>query len=340
MVSSVRQAVQQQVAAASKTDIAKTGFVQAVQNQGVLVAGKVTKAKVAEYKFPYQPNELIGVFGDRKQYRVTMPSFESFSTHYSKDGFNPMSNMDPANRLDPKDPVKQRQLTWMHINVNGETVYTKIGSQPTKQQVIETLTRAFRDKDSFEFYGHDSEKDKKNIKNLELPVGQKADGSGQHIKGDKANYDANYHQFVYRGFIRKLGKDVAARGGVSFNSINISNLRNDQLSYTPDNYIDNLNYLVNDLINRNVLTKGGKLSIKMASGSKEPTFKIDTYPNNLTEIGYLAQASQASNIEIKLKFYDEHRDDLREYVFKPNETAWLNGKQIVTSPFTRDQKRK
>jgi hypothetical protein len=334
MVGSIGQAVQQQFAVASKAD-----FGRAIQNKGVLVAKNMTKAKAVEYKFPYQPDELIGVFGDRKQYRVTMPNSKEYSLFYDEDSVSPTSNADPADRVDPKDPVKQRQLTLMHINVNGETVYTSIGSQPTKQQVIETLTRVFKEKGSFEFYGREGAKDKNDIRNLALPVGQKADGAGQHIKGDKANYDAKYHKFSSRDFSRKLGKDVAARGGLPFSSINIINLKNNQSSYTPNYQSESLYFLVSDLRERSVLTKGGKLSIEMASGSKEPVFKSDIYPHN-NQIEYLADASQRNNVEIRLVFDIKHRENSREYVFKPNGTAWLDGKQIVTSILMKDKKRK
>jgi hypothetical protein len=342
MVGLVGQAGQQQFAAASKTDIAQAGFGQAVQNQPVLVAGKVTKAKVAEYKFPYQPNELIGVFGDRNQYRVTIPDAESFSINYDRGGFNPMSNMKPADRLDPKDPVRQKQLVPMRILVNGEMVDTDIWSQPTKTQVIETLTRAFKDKDGFKFYGPERDNYKNDMRNLALPAGQKADGTGKHIKGDKVSYDAKDYQFIYRGFIRKLGQDVAARGGVPFASININNLENNQLSYTPTNNLESLNFLVDDLKEKNILTKGGKLTVKMSPSSKELSYSanVDNVSRNENQIDYLAYASRKNNVEIKILFNDTNEYERKEYVFKPNGTAWLDGKQIVTSILMRDQKRR
>jgi hypothetical protein len=342
MVGSVTQSGQQQFAAASKIDIAQAGFGQAVQNRAVLVAGKVTKAKVAEYKFPYQPNELIGVFGDRKQYRVTMPDAKSFSINYDRDGFNPMSNMKPADRLDPKDPVRQKQLVPMRILVNGEMVDTNIWSQPTKTQVIETLTRAFKDKDGFKFYGPERDDYKNDMRNIALPAGQKADGTGKHIKGDKVSYDAKDYQFIYRGFIRKLGQDVAARGGIPFSSIDINNLGSNQLSYTPSNNLESLNFLVDDLTQRNILTKGGKLTVKTSPSSNELSYSanVDDTHRDENQIGYLAHASRKNNVEINLIHNSESYYVRKEYTFKPNGTAWLNGAQIVTSTLMRDQNKK
>jgi hypothetical protein len=116
MVYAVNGTSQQQIATGYNVQTAKAGFGQAVQNRPVLVAGKVTKAKELGYKFPYQPNELIGVFGDRGQYRVTA-TYDRRELEHSPH---------PENRLNPKDakPTIKFGVYVNGVRVNDVKAYT------------------------------------------------------------------------------------------------------------------------------------------------------------------------------------------------------------------------
>jgi hypothetical protein len=365
MVGLVTQSGQKQFAPASQTDIAKVGFGQAVQNQPVLVAGKVTKAKEVEYKFPYQTNELIGVFGDRGQYRVTA----------ADDRWELEKSPHPENRLDPKDakPTIKFGVYVNGVRVNDVKTYT----QPNKQQVILAVKQAVA-KNELTWVGKHFD-----LKQIALPVGTRGDGQGKHILSHKITFNMQEKSFFGIGndkgkgtisngiynlgtlrsatndferdgnVIKTLNQAVAARGGVPFRDIRITNVSKEQIGYSRLTSEDNGQYpnassmsyilagltgrydLSSDIEKTSILKEGGSLTISMKKGSRDLTYaKFDQGYGDLNEINGLLISARKSKTTLNVNIGDKH------YTFKPNGTAWLNGVQIVTSTLMRDQNKK
>jgi hypothetical protein len=320
MVGLVGQAGQQQFATASKTDIAQAGFGQAVQNQPVLVAGKATKAKVAEYQFPYKVGEKIGDFNDKNGVAARYGIFFN--------EVNPYLDEIQQNRqqLNLKD-AKQLSI-GIAIIVNGYPTRIRCEANPNKQKINDAINNAIKND---YFKGHDGQ-------SFALPYGYRSDGKGRHIEqnvlemniGDfstpswwrrpvsplikKGSYDIG-KIYPEHDVYNKLRTEVAARGGEAFQKINIKDLKylNIEGNVNPSFAV---NHLCNVIIHGKIIKHGGVINISVSKLEKDKLL-IDY------DFRSIAKTARKSEITININEGD------RKYSFKPDGSAWLNGKEIA-----------
>jgi hypothetical protein len=221
------------------------------------------------------------------------------------------------------------------------------------------------------------------LKQIALPVGMRGDGQGKHILSHKITFNMQEKNFFGIGkdkgkgtisngiynlgtlhsakndferdgnVMKTLNQAVAARGGVPFRDIRITNVSKEQIGYSNLKSEDNGQYpnafsmgsflakltgrynLFDDVNQTSILKEGGSLTISMEKGSRDLTYaKFDEGYGDLNEINGLLISARKSKTTLNVNIGDKH------YTFKPNGTAWLNGAQIVTSTLMRDQKRK
>jgi hypothetical protein len=211
----------------------------------------------------------------------------------------------------------------------------------------------------------------------------RGDGKGKHILSHKITFNMLERSFFGRGedkgketisngiynlgtlrsdtndfksdgnVIKTLNQAVAARGGVPFRDIRITNVSKEQIGYSNLKSEDNVRYpnessmgdflagltgrydLSEDIKKTSILKEGGSLTISMEKGSRDLTYaKFNEGNGDLNEINGLLISARKSKATLNVNIGDKH------YTFKPNGTAWLNGVQIVTSMLMKDQKRK
>jgi hypothetical protein len=327
MVGSVTQSGQQQFAAVLNKDVAKAGFGQAVQNQPVLVAGKVTKAKAAEYQFPYKVGEKIGDFADAK-YGVFFDDISSYNGTLRLD--------ERFSQQDVKPSIKISVI----INQHREDI--DCVAHPTKKDISNAIIKAIQNNQF------------KNSISLALPDGYRSDGKGKHIKQNVLemnignNNTPSWQRFPIKGSVNKgaynigkiftdydiyhkLSNEVAARDGNPFKTINIKDVKYSDLEkYSANSYA--ILDVCSRLVNFGIVQKGGIINIFTSTDEKNKVIVGDSGFQSISDLAKLNKV--AINLTEDNRPYSDY-----QYSFKTDGTVWRNGKPIVKSFYLRDKDR-
>jgi hypothetical protein len=301
-----------------------------IQNPKILLAGNAKKASA--YIVPFQPNEKIGDFGNKK-YRVT----SCYNDHF--DGVNLDNLKNYGDRSGPKI------LTSIYINVNSVQQTLTFKGQPTKKDIIKAIETAV---------ANNSFKDT-NGQSLALPEGATTDGKGKSLKQNQvviSAADSSKDDIVFTSnteaikgdiynlgklsssssAITALGKIVAAKNGVPLDTVRLTGLSGSgnviRLGEKgKNNDITSMEALAVALTEGGILKKGGTLELFRTN--KQDPLDIDNVIQNIDSPLSLAK-TYGINICIK--------GNIGDYLFTPNGKVWKDGKIFDTKIYVKDQK--